>query len=205
MPVNANVFINCPYDEQYYPLLRPLIFTLVFFQLKPRMSFESNEGERRLDKIIKMIHDSALSIHDLSRYKADQAGDYYRLNMAFELGIDYGCKECYCENNKKKKFLIMSDYPFECQKTISDLSGVDFEYHNNEILPLINIVRNWLRKNSPREVKANPERVFYFFNYFMKELDDKKVDTNFHRDNLNTMPISEYIAFIKKWFKNNRI
>jgi hypothetical protein len=39
-----------------------------------------------------LIHESRFGIHDLSRCKAITAGDYVRMNMPFELGIDHGSK-----------------------------------------------------------------------------------------------------------------
>ena len=204
MPANTDVFVNCPYDKRYYPLLRPLIFTLVFFELNPRMSFESSQGEQRLDKIIKMIHEAPLSIHDISRYKARKAKEHYRLNMAFELGIDYGCKECPCKNNIEKKFLIMSNHPFEHQKAISDLSGVDLEYHKDRVKEVITIVRNWLKINSPGEVKAQANTVVYRYNDFIPDL-TSKVSSSYHSTNLNLMPIKEYIEFINNWFAEKNI
>lgn len=37
----TNVFINCPFDENYLPLLRPLLFTVIYLRLKPRIALEA--------------------------------------------------------------------------------------------------------------------------------------------------------------------
>jgi hypothetical protein len=50
-----------------------------------------DSGRPRIDKIISLIKESKYAIHDLSRLKAREAGEYYRLNMPFELGLDVGC------------------------------------------------------------------------------------------------------------------
>jgi hypothetical protein len=39
-----NVFINCPFDEQYYPLLRPLLFTVVYLGFNPRIASERSDS-----------------------------------------------------------------------------------------------------------------------------------------------------------------
>jgi hypothetical protein len=64
-----NVFINCPFDNDYYiPLLRPLLFTIIYLGYNPRIATESfDSGEIRIQKIGKLIKDSKFSIHDLSR------------------------------------------------------------------------------------------------------------------------------------------
>jgi len=86
-----NVFINCPFDEAYRPLLEPLLFTIVSFGYCPRIAAErSDSGESRLSKIAELVAESKYSIHDLSRLKAPKAGALQRMNMPFELGIDYG-------------------------------------------------------------------------------------------------------------------
>jgi hypothetical protein len=45
----SNVFINCPFDEDYLPLLRPLLFTVVYLGFNPRIASErSDSAENRL-------------------------------------------------------------------------------------------------------------------------------------------------------------
>lgn len=44
MAFNTNVFINCPFDNDYYPLLKPLLFTVIFCELKPFLS-ETKDGD----------------------------------------------------------------------------------------------------------------------------------------------------------------
>ena len=35
MPFGRNVFINCPFDAEYLPLLRPLLFAILDVGLNP--------------------------------------------------------------------------------------------------------------------------------------------------------------------------
>lgn len=93
MSFEDNVFINCPFDEEYHALLRPILFTTIYLGLKPRIALErSDSGEPRITKIIELIRESKYAIHDLSRLKARRKGEFFRLNMPFELGIDVGCR-----------------------------------------------------------------------------------------------------------------
>lgn len=49
MAFDDNVFINCPYDVEYLPLLRPLVFTVLYAGLNPRLASERlNSGETRI-------------------------------------------------------------------------------------------------------------------------------------------------------------
>ena len=86
-----NVFINCPFDDAYMPLLRPMVFCVYRVGLRPRIALERHDSaEARIEKIIELIQNSKYGIHDLSRIKADKAGEMFRLNMPLELGIDIG-------------------------------------------------------------------------------------------------------------------
>jgi len=103
-----NVFINCPFDSDYISLLRPLLFTILYLGYNPRIASErSDSGEARFQKICELIEQSRISIHDLSRIRSVKKGEYYRLNMPFELGIDIGCRRYKNGQTKKKKCLIL--------------------------------------------------------------------------------------------------
>jgi hypothetical protein len=84
------VFINCPFDNDYFPLLKPLLFTLTYLGLHPKISETTDSGEVRLHKIKDMMMDSKYSIHDLSRMEPLKPADLPRFNMPFECGIDFG-------------------------------------------------------------------------------------------------------------------
>jgi len=52
MSFENNVFINCPFDEDYFSLLRPLLFTIVYLGYNPKIATErADSGEARLFKI----------------------------------------------------------------------------------------------------------------------------------------------------------
>ena len=56
MAFKDNVFINCPFDVEYYSLLRPLVFTVIYLGLRPRIALErTDSGETRIAKIIELI------------------------------------------------------------------------------------------------------------------------------------------------------
>ena len=62
-----NVFINCPFDNQYFPLLKALLFALIYIGKQPQISETTDSGEARLHKIKELMLESKYSIHDLSR------------------------------------------------------------------------------------------------------------------------------------------
>ena len=86
-----SVFINCPLDDEYKPLLQAILFCLIRFGFKPRIATErTDSAESRLEKIKELIRSSKYSIHDLSRCQSSGPREHYRMNMPFELGLDFG-------------------------------------------------------------------------------------------------------------------
>src|SRR5213592_3434741 len=105
---SRNVFVNCPFDSNYLPLLRPFLFTIVYVGFVPRIASErSDSGENRIDKICAMIRECRYSIHDLSRLRASEIGEFSRMNMPFELGVDFGCRVFGTSRVTTKKFLVL--------------------------------------------------------------------------------------------------
>ena len=129
----SNVFINCPFDKEYYALLRPLLFTIIYLGYNPRIASErSDSAENRVDKICELIRDSKYSIHDFSRLKASRAKEYYRLNMPFEFGVEYGGRLFGASFMNQKKCLILERRLYDFKRALSDLSGVDIKSHKNK-------------------------------------------------------------------------
>lgn len=90
---NYSVFINCPFDDQYVPILRAIVYTVYRCGFLAKTALDEDDGsDNRLSKIIRKIRDSRYGIHDLSRIELN-AADYPRFNMPFELGIFFGAKD----------------------------------------------------------------------------------------------------------------
>jgi hypothetical protein len=86
-PFERSVFVNCPFDEAFAPLLQAIAFCVTDLGYYPRLAPENaDNAANRLDRIIKLIRGSKYGIHDLSRCKSAVVGEYARLNMPFELG-----------------------------------------------------------------------------------------------------------------------
>ena len=66
--VDRDVFINCPFDDEYRPLFQALMFAVARCGFVPRCSLEAaDSGDVRIDKITKIIGECRYGIHDLSR------------------------------------------------------------------------------------------------------------------------------------------
>jgi len=194
-----NVFINCPFDDDYRPLLRPLLFSVYALGFEPRIALESlDSGKPRIDKIIALIKASKYAIHDISRIRAIAAGEYFRLNMPFELGIDVGCRLFSQGRRGAKKCLILEAEKYRYQAAISDLSGSDIAVHDNKPENVVAQVRHWLNGHA-RSAAASPSQVWAAFNEFMSDNDAELTRVGFARQDIEQLPINELMGHMKRW------
>ncbi len=199
------MFINCPFDEDYASLLRPLLFSVIILGFQPRIASErADSGETRIEKICQLITDSRYSIHDLSRLRASKSDELYRLNMAFELGIDYGQRRVGGSQLQSKQFLILEKDRYEFQKAISDLAGVDIKKHDNEPEDVVRVVRNWFIENGSLSTTASPNTIWNAFCDFALDFYDSRKSEGFTDKDLNMMPVPEYINAIAEWTAANK-
>ncbi len=204
MPSGDNVFINCPFDEAFYDLLRPLIFTVVYLQLTPRIALEAmDSGTVRIDKIVRLIRESPFAIHDLSRIAAAKAGELSRLNMPFELGLDLGAR-CFGQGGlKRKKCLVLETEPYRYKAALSDLSGSDIAYHEDNPARVVKVVRDWLRSTCG-VAAPGPSAIWDAFNFFMDDLYVDLKGSGFSDDDVKSVPVPELIDYMVSWTAASR-
>ncbi len=199
MSFEKNVFVNCPFDERYLPLLRPLLFTIIYLGMFPRIALErADSGESRLTKIVELIRDSKYSIHDLSRSEAAAAGELYRLNMPFELGLDFGGRFFGADGMSKKKTLVLEAKPHRYKAAISDLSGSDIECHFDIPYKVIGVVRNWLKSVCLAKA-AGTAKIEAAFTQFMTEDYNALTAEGFAPGDIATLPIGELMERMYAW------
>lgn len=127
-----SVFINCPFDTEYWPIFEGIVFCIIRCGFVPRCALEeADSGQVRLDTIQRIIRDSQYSIHDLSRIELSVESALPRFNMPFELGLDLGCRLYGTGKLKRKKCLILDAQPYRYQAFLSDIAGQDIQYHHN--------------------------------------------------------------------------
>lgn len=204
---SANVFINCPYDEDYKKLLRPLMFTVVCLKLVPRIASERlDSAEFRLEKIYDLLSNSKWSIHDISRLKPNPSGGYSRLNMAFELGIDFGVREFGENNHHSKKILVLAENEHDYKIALSDISGSDIKHHKNDPREIVRAVRNWLYDTAGIEKAPSPNIIWNGFGefsiYLFEERKSKGGSDQDVSEDIERMPVLEFINKASEWVKD---
>ncbi len=180
------------------------MFTLVYLGYVPRIASESlDSGKPRIEKIVQLITESKFSIHDLSRLQSSERDEFYRLNMPFELGIDFGCRSFAEGDAKFKRFLILEKERYRYQRALSDLSGSDISNHNDEPEDIVHAVRNWFRGMSSRKPPSSTV-IWEDFNEFMADFYQAREEQGYKDKDLQLMPTREYVDFVEEWLKVRR-
>ncbi len=145
-PYRDSVFINCPFDEEYVPIFRAIVFTVTLCGFVPRSTLEHDDASQvRIEKIYRLIGSSALGIHDVSRTELDAENELPRFNMPLELGVFLGAKRFGAGPHRSKRCLVLDRDRYRFQKFISDIAGQDIKAHGNSPETVIRVVRDWLR------------------------------------------------------------
>lgn len=201
MPFETNVFINCPFDNDYSVLLRPLLFSILYFQLDPKIAQTESSANIRVNQIKQHIRNSKFSIHDLSRSKPMKRNELPRFNMPYELGLDIGCAEFGSKKFKEKRILILETDRFHYQKVLSDISGQDIENHNNDPATIIRKVRNWLSIVDGTKSYPSGSKVWVAYNQFVDDLSQTLIPDGFTESEIENMPNSDFISFARDWIQ----
>jgi hypothetical protein len=158
-PFERSVFINCPFDSDFEPLLQAIAFCVTYMGYHPRIAPEnSNNAAPRLARIVELVQTSKYGIHDLSRCKSQALGEFSRMNMPFELGIDHGAALFGPAPLSDKSILILEQTKYDFLKSLSDISGWDIESHNGDYISAVRHVCNWLKRHAGADA-VGPARI----------------------------------------------
>jgi hypothetical protein len=192
-----SVFINCPFDDDYWPMLEAVVFTVLACGFQPRSALEElDSGTVRLNKIERIIRACKYGIHDLCRVEPGAQTKLPRFNMPFELGLDIAAKTFGGDGLKNKRFLILDAAPYRYQRFISDISGQDIHCHDGSPDKAMDIARNWLRAVSRRGNIPGPIAIKALFAGFVEWLPEYCAENGFDR---NDLLFVEYVEMARQW------
>jgi hypothetical protein len=171
----SSVFVNAPIDVAYEPLFEAMVFTISACGYRVRTALEeSDSGDIRLDKLVRLIRESSKSIHDLSRVGED------RFNMPFELGLALGAK--LFGKRARDRIKIMVGKPYAMPAYLSDLGGNDPDAHAGDPTKVIRIVRNFLHSPPAGGVLPGATHLTAEFERFKAKLPDLAKELNCTED-----------------------
>ncbi|MGB7686038.1 MAG: hypothetical protein WBL45_09695 [Solirubrobacterales bacterium] len=145
-PNEPYVFLNCPFDDEYEPLLNAMMLAVLSCGFVPRVANESVLGSLpRIDRICQALHGSRFSIHDLSRCRGEGDENLARFNMPLELGIAMGRQYAALSSPEHAHdwFVLVPDGHTHL-KFVSDLAGFDPGTHDETPRAIVPVIMKWL-------------------------------------------------------------
>lgn len=198
---DINVFINCPFDDQYLKIFHALVFAVADCGFIARCAQEADNGaEVRVQKILRIIRECRIGIHDISRTEVSPASKLPRFNMPLELGMFLGAKEYGSGKQIEKTCLVLDRDPHRYQKFISDIGGQDIHAHARKAEKAIREVRNFLGNLQRGVVMPGPTLIHRRYLDFTRDLPAlckrsglKKADMTFNN----------YVLYVEEWLKGH--
>ncbi len=165
VPPELSVFINCPFDPDYRPILDAIVFASVCCGFLPRCAYESGSvSVPRIKKITNILLSSKYSIHDLSKCRGEGENNFARFNMPLELGIAMSQPE------DTHDWVVFVPRNHAYIKFISDLSGFDpkeYDMYEGSIVP---ILMSWLATRPDATGTPCPQEVLSSLLYYRDAL-----------------------------------
>jgi hypothetical protein len=148
----TSVFVNTPFDVSYQSQFIALLAAIIAVGRTPRCVLEVAEvGLGRLARLLDLMADCEVSIHDLSR-----VGLPARFNMPFELGLACAVAEL----KPPHAFILLEKVPYRIQVTLSDMNGRDPYIHGGTIRGAIDSVLNALRPTTGAPTAGDVFRLY---------------------------------------------
>ena len=167
---NSDVFINCPFDDDYLPCFEALLFAITLCGYRVRCALEDDDGANlRFDKLCALIGDSDRTIHDLSRTQLGDGG-LPRFNMPFELGLMMGARRFGGPRQKQKRACIMVAELYALPRYLSDIAGNDPAPHQSRPGEIIRIVRDHLHRDPEGTNLPGAQHLRIAFDKFKRDL-----------------------------------
>ncbi len=204
---DVSVFLNCPFDEGYRPLLHAALFAIQDCGFIARTALEDvGSGETRLDKILRIIDGSRYSIHDISRVEPGADNPLPRFNMPFECGLSFGAAAFnHPARAKGRDLLLLTGEPFQDKRTLSDLAGQDAKYHGGSANELIKAVRSFLAAKAktvlPPETSIRGHTdIVDRFGRFKTEVETLAKQQRLRLDEINSFDyVPDWLALAVRW------
>jgi hypothetical protein len=191
---DIRIFLNCPFDRAYQLVFRAIIFAIYDCGFRARCALEeSDSGELRLRKIIRLLKTCRYSIHDLSRIHG-------RLNMPLELGVELGLRESGRRKWRNRRCLVLDSRAYRYQKVVSDLAGCDTRFHGNSPDEAIRATRDWLRTASRHSKLPGAAEISRRYRRFLQQLPD---NARRLRLKLHEVVYLDYVYFVTEWLRAN--
>lgn len=138
--VNRRVWLNVPYDPEYFPFRHAIEVVLWAFDMEPVLAGDVTRPDIRVDKLIDLIQRCSFGITEvLGKDKCVREVSY---NMPFEHGLLWLLN--HLQPHKSYKPILLCYHRYGPDMWFSNVRGTDALGHQNDPKLLIKKLRQWL-------------------------------------------------------------
>jgi hypothetical protein len=101
----------------------------------------------RLEMLVDAIRNCRYSVHEFSRATGEGPENFARMNMPLEMGM--ALFHALETQRREHRCAFFVPTPYDYHRFMSDLAGLDPQYHNNDSRQLVSGVYEWLRSVVP--------------------------------------------------------
>lgn len=198
----SDVFVNCPFDQQFKPCFEALVFTISACGYKARCALEDDDGANiRFEKLRRLISECPRTIHDLSRVELGP-NDLPRFNMPFELGMAIGAKYFGGASRRANTALIMVGERCILPAYLSDLAGNDPFHHNGDPREIVRIVSRYLHRTPAGKLVPGAHALNDWFAQFQRDLPSLAAEAHRHSAEVDAFnDYRVYVVFVEAFLK----
>jgi hypothetical protein len=193
-----SVFINCPFDPEYKPLLRAACFAIMACGYAPRCALDySDSGVVRFTEIVNMLTACDPSIHDISRAELDRTSRLPRFNMPLELGADLGLRLAGPRLQRRRKSLILDTEAHRYDKTRrTSLAWISRPTRTTRAKKIIRLVRDWLNANRDERAPPLPAAAAINGDHYAYQAISADIVGNLRLDPHDDLPHADYLHIV---------
>lgn len=203
-PFERSVFINCPFDENFAPILQAIAFCVCDLGFFPRLAPENpDSAANRLDRVLDLVRGSKYGIHDLSRCKPETADEFARMNMPFELGLDHGCCRYGQAPLDEKSLLVLEHTRYDYRHFLSDIAGWDIQAHKGDHIIAVRAVNSWLQRQASAE-RIGAAKIMGNYAAFQEWYWEREQALGASKDDIQAYPTIQMIEAMAEWIGAGR-
>ncbi len=197
------VFINCPFDAEYLPLFRIMMFAVHACGYEARCALETEDaGEVRMTKIPRLIKECQFGIQDISRTGLDADNNLPRFNMPLELGLFLGAAHFGNPAQRQKHALVLDSERYRYQKFISDIAGQDIKAHGDDPARLVNAIREWLNSLSHDVPLPGGRVLLRLYSRFTTDVPQMIQALKLHEADIS---FADWIWLVRDWLQKSAV
>lgn len=131
-----------------------------------------------------------------------EVGEFARLNMPFELGIDYGMSISGNARLQSKRILVVAEEKYLHQAALSDIAGWDIRAHDAQYEKAIKEVRAWL--SSHGLAQRSSSRITGDYTGFQEWDYERLLAAGWSEQDIQERGTREILDAMFSWYKADR-